>query len=163
MCVCVCLSIVGVIFVVLLPVTTGLNPKVPVPHFGVCLAWEQFERLAARLRSQGVKVSNLIMKVVTNTNLDIHQQLQILDEYSSALFVFICLFLSRSFALGFFHSSEFQFIIEPHIRFAGRAGEQMTMFFRDPSGNNLEFKVSIEACVHSLQAMRNPAYLFQKQ
>eukprot|EP01147_Barroeca_monosierra_P003971 gene3971-6428_t len=44
-----------------------------------------------------------------------------------------------------------KFIIKPHVRFAGLAGEQKTMFFKDPSGNNLEFK-----------AMRNPSYLFQK-
>jgi extradiol dioxygenase family protein len=33
-----------------------------------------------------------------------------------------------------------QFIIEPHLRFKGQPGEQWTMFFKDPSGNNLEFK-----------------------
>ena len=32
------------------------------------------------------------------------------------------------------------FGIAPHIRFAGQVGEQATMFFRDPSGNALEFK-----------------------
>jgi extradiol dioxygenase family protein len=32
------------------------------------------------------------------------------------------------------------FGIEPHIRFKGQVGEQATMFFRDPSGNALEFK-----------------------
>ena len=32
------------------------------------------------------------------------------------------------------------FGIEPHTRFPGDAGEQSTMFFRDPSGNALEFK-----------------------
>ncbi len=30
--------------------------------------------------------------------------------------------------------------IEPYIRFKGQPGEQATMFFRDPSGNALEFK-----------------------
>ena len=44
------------------------------------------------------------------------------------------------------------FVIAPTLRFAGRAGEQMTMFFRDPSGNALEFK-----------AFRNPADLFAKE
>lgn len=44
-----------------------------------------------------------------------------------------------------------KFIIEPHIRFQGQPGEQWTMFFKDPSGNNLEFK-----------AMKNPHYLFAK-
>lgn len=32
------------------------------------------------------------------------------------------------------------FGIAPHVRFAGQPGEQATMFFRDPSGNALEFK-----------------------
>ena len=32
------------------------------------------------------------------------------------------------------------FGIEPHIRFKGQVGEQATMFFKDPSGNALEFK-----------------------
>lgn len=32
------------------------------------------------------------------------------------------------------------FGIPPYTRFAGQAGEQSTMFFRDPSGNALEFK-----------------------
>jgi extradiol dioxygenase family protein len=41
------------------------------------------------------------------------------------------------------------FIIEPHIRYAGEPGEQYTMFFRDPSGNPLEFK-----------AFRNPSEVF---
>ena len=33
-----------------------------------------------------------------------------------------------------------EFIIEPYIRFEGETGEQGTMFFKDPSGNALEFK-----------------------
>ena len=33
-----------------------------------------------------------------------------------------------------------KFVIEPYIRFEGQAGEQKTMFFKDPSGNALEFK-----------------------
>ena len=33
-----------------------------------------------------------------------------------------------------------EFIIEPHTRFKGEAGEQSTMFFLDPCGNALEFK-----------------------
>ncbi len=33
-----------------------------------------------------------------------------------------------------------KFVVEPHIRFKGQAGEQATMFFQDPSGNALEFK-----------------------
>ena len=33
-----------------------------------------------------------------------------------------------------------RFGIEPHVCFAGQAGEQATMFFCDPSGNALEFK-----------------------
>jgi extradiol dioxygenase family protein len=38
------------------------------------------------------------------------------------------------------------------LRFPGLAGEQFTMFFKDPTGNNLEFK-----------AMANPDYLFKPQ
>ena len=41
------------------------------------------------------------------------------------------------------------FGIAPHIRFRGQVGEQATMFFRDPSGNALEFK-----------AFRDPGQLF---
>ena len=44
-----------------------------------------------------------------------------------------------------------EFEIEPHVRFQGAPGEQWTMFFRDPSGNALEFK-----------AMTHPANLFAK-
>mmetsp|Transcript_5114 Transcript_5114/g.6768 ORF Transcript_5114/g.6768 Transcript_5114/m.6768 type:complete len:183 (-) Transcript_5114:407-955(-) len=43
------------------------------------------------------------------------------------------------------------FIIEPHLRFEGMPGEQWTMFFKDPSGNNLEFK-----------AMTTPENLFAR-
>jgi len=32
------------------------------------------------------------------------------------------------------------FVVEPHVRFKGQAGEQATMFFLDPCGNALEFK-----------------------
>jgi uncharacterized protein len=32
------------------------------------------------------------------------------------------------------------FVIEPHVRFQGRPGEQRTMFLRDPAGNALELK-----------------------
>jgi extradiol dioxygenase family protein len=37
-------------------------------------------------------------------------------------------------------SKGIEFIIEPYIRFEGQVGEQATMFFKDPSGNALEFK-----------------------
>jgi uncharacterized protein len=60
---------------------------VPVPHFGVVLAMDDWHALAARLTAAGTR-----------------------------------------------------FGIAPHIRFAGQPGEQATMFFRDPSGNALEFK-----------------------
>lgn len=36
------------------------------------------------------------------------------------------------------HGVEFE--IEPYTRFKGEPGEQATMFFKDPSGNALEFK-----------------------
>lgn len=37
-------------------------------------------------------------------------------------------------------AAKVEFVIPPQIRFKGQAGEQATMFFRDPSGNALEFK-----------------------
>ena len=37
-------------------------------------------------------------------------------------------------------SKNINFIIDPYIRFEGQIGEQATMFFKDPSGNALEFK-----------------------
>ena len=43
------------------------------------------------------------------------------------------------------------FGIEPGIRFQGQVGEQVTLFFQDPSGNALEFK-----------SFRNPSQLFAK-
>jgi hypothetical protein len=43
-----------------------------------------------------------------------------------------------------------EFLIEPHVRFAGEVGEQATLFVCDPSGNALEFK-----------AFSDPARLFQ--
>ena len=33
-----------------------------------------------------------------------------------------------------------RFVVEPHTRFKGEAGEQSTLFFLDPAGNALEFK-----------------------
>lgn len=44
------------------------------------------------------------------------------------------------------------FGIEPYTRFKGEPGEQSTMFFRDPSGNSLEFK-----------AFADDAMLFEKE
>ena len=38
------------------------------------------------------------------------------------------------------NSNKIDFIIEPYVRFEGQPGEQATMFFKDPSGNALEFK-----------------------
>lgn len=37
-------------------------------------------------------------------------------------------------------TDQVEFIIQPYTRFKGELGEQSTMFFRDPSGNALEFK-----------------------
>ena len=37
-------------------------------------------------------------------------------------------------------AKQVRFVVEPHLRFPGQPGEQWTMFFKDPSGNNLEFK-----------------------
>lgn len=60
---------------------------VPVPHFGVVLDMDTWQKLAGAVRAAGV-----------------------------------------------------EFVIEPYIRFKGQPGEQATMFFKDPSGNALEFK-----------------------
>ncbi len=60
---------------------------VPIPHYGVVLPWDTFQKFSKNLCAKGV-----------------------------------------------------QFIIEPYIRFEGQVGEQATMFFKDPSGNALEFK-----------------------
>jgi extradiol dioxygenase family protein len=60
---------------------------VPVRHFGLILAVDEWQALAERLRAAGTA-----------------------------------------------------FLIEPRLRFAGRPGEQYTMFLLDPSGNALEFK-----------------------
>jgi uncharacterized protein len=46
---------------------------------------------------------------------------------------------------------ETAFVIEPSVRFAGKVGEQATMFLLDPSGNALEFK-----------AFRDPSMLFAR-
>lgn len=35
------------------------------------------------------------------------------------------------------------FVMEPALRFAGKPGEQATMFFLDPDGNALEFKAFV--------------------
>ena len=60
---------------------------VPVPHFGIVMEWNAFNRLVERIKKAKVK-----------------------------------------------------FEIAPYTRFAGLPGEQRTMFFKDPSGNALEFK-----------------------
>jgi extradiol dioxygenase family protein len=37
------------------------------------------------------------------------------------------------------------FVLEPHVRFEGQAGEQATFFICDPSGNAIEFKAFEDA------------------
>jgi uncharacterized protein len=46
---------------------------------------------------------------------------------------------------------QIEFVIEPHIRFQGKPGEQATMFFFDPNGLALEFK-----------AFKNDTMIFEK-
>ena len=48
-------------------------------------------------------------------------------------------------------SKNIEFQIRPHTRFKNKAGEQHTMFIKDPSGNYLEFK-----------AFNNDKYIFEK-
>ncbi len=73
------------------PATAAHNPvdghDVPVPHFGLVVAVDEFHDLADRLHAVGT-----------------------------------------------------EFVIEPHVRFAGQPGEQWTMFLHDPAGNAMEFK-----------------------
>ncbi|HEX4300044.1 MAG TPA: VOC family protein [Gammaproteobacteria bacterium] len=71
---------------------------VPVRHFGVILEWNDWEKLAERLKGK------------------------------------------------------MKFVIEPCIRFKGQVGEQATMFFKDPSGNALEFK-----------AFKDQSHIFARQ
>ena len=44
------------------------------------------------------------------------------------------------------------FLIAPHVRFAGEVGEQGTFFVEDPSGNALEFK-----------SFKDPSRLFRRK
>lgn len=37
-------------------------------------------------------------------------------------------------------AQEVEFLVEPYVRNEGKAGEQATLFVRDPAGNALEFK-----------------------
>ncbi|WP_394182043.1 VOC family protein [Marinomonas posidonica] len=60
---------------------------VPMPHFGLILAYEDWRNIADRLEGAGVT-----------------------------------------------------FDLAPSVRFAGEAGEQWTLFFKDPSGNAIELK-----------------------
>ena len=60
--------------------------KVPIPHFGVILNWDDWHLLSKNIKNK------------------------------------------------------IQFIIEPHIRFKNKVGEQATMFFLDPDQNAIEFK-----------------------
>ncbi len=50
-----------------------------------------------------------------------------------------------------FEQNKAEFILKPMIRFAGEQGEQATMFFKDFSGNCLEFK-----------SFKNPDHIFTK-
>ena len=63
------------------------DDDIPVPHFGVVLEWEDFDKLKEDLQAKN-----------------------------------------------------FNFYLKPKIRFAGKAGEQATMFIKDPSNNAIEFK-----------------------
>lgn len=37
-------------------------------------------------------------------------------------------------------AAHIEFLMQPTVRFRGQVGEQATMFFQDPAGNNLEIK-----------------------
>ena len=63
------------------------DDDIPIPHFGVVLDWEGFDKLKEDLQEKN-----------------------------------------------------FNFYLKPKIRFEGKAGEQATMFIKDPSNNAIEFK-----------------------
>ena len=44
---------------------------------------------------------------------------------------------------GRLRAAGIRFVMEPALRFAGKPGEQATMFFLDPDGNALEFKAFV--------------------
>ena len=46
--------------------------------------------------------------------------------------------------VGRLEDRQTDFIIAPSVRYKGEAGEQWTMFFRDPSGNPIEVKGFVE-------------------
>jgi hypothetical protein len=50
-----------------------------------------------------------------------------------------------------------EFVIEPYVRFAGKAGEQGTFFVRDPSGNHLEFKAFRDIGMLFARDLQRPA------
>ena len=62
--------------------------------------------------------------------------------FSVSVFTNSCLYLCFLGQLIPKYSKRYEdyFIIKPYIRFEGEPGEQATMFFKDPSGNALEFK-----------------------
>ena len=54
-------------------------------------------------------------------------------------------------------AAEATFLVEPYVRFEGKAGEQATMFVQDPSGNALEFKAfRDDACVFDKELREAP-------
>lgn len=96
---------------------------VPVPHFGCALTVQQFHDLASRLKDHKLQFI-------------IHPHLRFQGTSSALLLV-----VQRKHA----------FPHPPTHPLVGQPGEQWTMFFKDPSGNSLEFK-----------AMTTPENLFVK-
>ena len=96
------------------------NDAVPVPHFGVCLTIPQFRTLEKRLKAYNA----------------------ISTKSGRAKFLRSSRVANKSDPIEWV--SPIKFMVEPHLRFEGMPGAQYTMFFKDPSGNNLEFKAMLK-------------------
>eukprot|EP00808_Paulinella_micropora_P031663 g77702.t1 len=90
--------------------------EVPVPHYGLVLSYPQWRALADRF----VEFQKLPAGPAPATTATKSPQLA-----------------ATRVELGDFR---LKFMIEPTLRFEGMPGEQHTMFLKDPSGNNWEFK-----------------------
>ena len=105
---------------------------VPVPHFGLALTTEQFHSLADRIKKAGL---DFVLEPHLRFEGD-HVSHHLKHEA-------IC-----SLVLSVSPCTTWHMLLPGA---AGKPGEQWTMFFKDPSGNALEFK-----------AMTRPENLFAK-
>ena len=128
------------------------------PHFGLAVTVEQFEAIAARVRGAGIK---FIIEARCSSSSSSRTRIASRPVEGGPLIRAGLASSSCAHARArsprplhlcasspvFLRPSPPQ----PTLRFEGAPGEQYTMFFKDPSGNNLEFK-----------AMTTPENLFAK-